>query len=737
MGRKSDVKKKQDEPSSLQRGRSKEEMDADTSAGYDSWPIPHVDSAPAMFEHLTEDKIVDLRRRSLTGINVIVERSANGPLLAHPMALAVVIAAVYLAYFLPNVMFIGWAQWQAAVDKGSIEVRPGGIASEVSWAVALVVTFAYCTMALSTVRFMEKRAPVQIGIFEFMAIYNVMQVLLNLYMVVAIVLEVYRLGFRAWGYEPDASPEGYRLGQLIYLQYHCRQLELMDTFFVIFRKKFESVSFLHMYMRVLNMWGWFFACRYACGGDTYFPALVSAASQFIQYSYFCLSLFGFRSVPFFRKAIVSEVQIAQFVVCILFNLYVAYIGHLPRMLAIVQLFVVGNGLVLFTDFHYRETHPAPAGGFTRQVSPPSKGEKLIFSFDSAGWLYVYHFGVAHWLQEHLTPGITPENVNDGDYPEGLGFSGSSAGALTALLLASATPVRNVLEHVLAQHKACSRNPRMMPICVEEALRKYKFDEAPRALTGRLRILVTRALPKPPFIMAEVVDKYPDNETAIQWLLASCHVPLFFGILPYRFNGGMFYDGGLWSSFLVPWRARQGDRIVKVSGIGSPTSHIKPPFIPPWWTMFPPNERVLRGLFWRGYQDAARWFQSEPQTMLDGCGLCSCRTRSSRMEGLGDAVLERNDSDGTHEAETWKAAQLLLRRKPAPQEEELPKVDEATGEEVSVLLEDFLKASSNRLWGASYLTMYSLAFLTIASLPLRNMVLAVAILVSVSATWTLT
>jgi hypothetical protein len=27
------------------------------------------------------------------------------------------------------------------------------------------------------------------------------------------------------------------------------------------------------------MWGWFFACRYACGGDTYFPASVNAATR--------------------------------------------------------------------------------------------------------------------------------------------------------------------------------------------------------------------------------------------------------------------------------------------------------------------------------------------------------------------------------------------------------------------------------------------------------------------------
>jgi len=35
------------------------------------------------------------------------------------------------------------------------------------------------------------------------------------------------------------------------------------------------------------MWGWFFACRYACGGDTYFPASINAATRAdAWYSYF-------------------------------------------------------------------------------------------------------------------------------------------------------------------------------------------------------------------------------------------------------------------------------------------------------------------------------------------------------------------------------------------------------------------------------------------------------------------
>ena len=52
--------------------------------------------------------------------------------------------------------------------------------------------------------------------------------------------------------------------------------------------------------------------------------------------------------------------------------------------------------------------------------------RLTFSFDSSGWLYVYHLGVAHYLQRHVLPHLEAERV---------AFSGSSGGALVAAALA--------------------------------------------------------------------------------------------------------------------------------------------------------------------------------------------------------------------------------------------------------------------------------------------------------------
>ena len=57
-----------------------------------------------------------------------------------------------------------------------------------------------------------------------------------------------------------------------------------------------------------------------------------------------------------------------------------------------------------------------------QKAAAAAKRRLTFSFDSSGWLYVYHLGAAHYIQTQLMPNL-PEDE--------LSFSGSSGGALVA------------------------------------------------------------------------------------------------------------------------------------------------------------------------------------------------------------------------------------------------------------------------------------------------------------------
>ncbi|CAJ1350882.1 unnamed protein product [Effrenium voratum] len=682
--------------------------------GDQSWPIPQEAAPlqvapPEMFAHMFEEKFTDVRRRQLSQVSLIAESSALGLTLGTPLGVAVLLAAMYVGYVL-SVM------WQGRAASGASSAPTGlardGELVDIQWGSAVLVTFGYCLLTFLAVRWMERRSPVRsVLILEMMAVYNSTQVLLNVYEVAAILYDALSSDFQL-----DTLPKNIA-EPLIWLQYHCRQMELLDTFFLILRKKFDDVSFFHMYYRVLNMWGWFFGFHYACVGPTLIPALVTSVVQTFQYLSFSMALFGVRKLPLFRKAPIAELQIACSVVCMLYNLFMAVSGRLPLGLAMLHVFVFFNGLVLYTDFHFRETHPVRddvAGGLA---------ERVTFSFDSAGWLYVYQFGVAAFLQEHLMP--APGSAPDPRlYPGGLGFSGSSAGALTASLLASGTSVPDVFEHVLAQYKICRRQPWKMPICAEEALRKYQFPGAFKVIAGRLRILITRVLFQPPFFMGEVVDDFPDNETAIKLLMASCHIPLIFGVLPKVIGGKYYYDGMMWSSLFVPWRGAKEDHIVKISGIGGVMSDIRPPLIPPWWCVLPPPVRVLRGLYWQGYMDALLWFRTPPRQLEGFCG---------RREQPRAQAREQRSSGTSSGQRKWQVAKALLKQ-PPPKLAKALSVCDPSGETVRTLLKDFYDARSYTLHLSALCCCVLLLPLGAVTPQIRSTVLGLTLVASVKFAW---
>jgi len=630
---------------------------------------------------------------------------------------AVATAAAYAGCVLPRIMSFG-------ASRGVEPPRSGGPHAEVSFSYAIALSLAYVSLSfLGVNRMAQRQAPVRTFIFECMAVHNITQCLFNLYCFVMLFQQGRALGLGIWGNEYDASERGHALGGLVWLQYHCRQLQMFETAFMILRKKFQGVSFLHLYLRLLNLCGWYIACSRFGGGEAYFPALISSACQASVYGlYFSFSLTSsidggstspktggdqsqngtVAAVLVSRAARIFELQIAQYVVCAVHSIGAAIWGNFPAGLSVLHLFVIGNGLVLYTDFHSRKPDIMPASGSaSKQNSGSTKAadakgcRRVTFSFDSCGWLFVYHFGVAAWLSEHMGLEVDIKNPAGSPIPQGVAFSGSSGGSLVSCVLGAGTKVMDVFEYILEQLPLCRRNPLEMFPAVERALRKFQYDDAPRRLTGRVRILLTRVTRKPPFIMGEIAEHYPDNDTAVQILCASCHVPMVAGILPRKVGDRYYYDGLIWPSrLLVPWRGAEGDFVVRVSACAAPIADVRMRRVPYWWAVLPPSTSILRGLFWCGYRDAARWFAAEPanSSTFDSC---KCRRLPEGVSGRGEVggrsrATSDTDDDSSKDdmqeggaAARWAAARALLHKQPGGQL--LPEKDPTTGENVEELV----------------------------------------------------
>eukprot|EP00927_Polykrikos_kofoidii_P006660 TRINITY_DN12697_c1_g1_i2.p1 TRINITY_DN12697_c1_g1~~TRINITY_DN12697_c1_g1_i2.p1 ORF type:complete len:517 (-),score=46.67 TRINITY_DN12697_c1_g1_i2:33-1511(-) len=483
---------------------------------------------------------------------------------------------------------------------------------------------------------------------------------------------------------------------LLWFQYHCRQLELLDMVFIILRKKFHRMTFLHLWLRLVHMWGWFFACRYACGGDSYFPAAVNSSCQVFVYLYYMLSLLHTEGVPFMRRARVTEVQVAQFVICAAHACYVLVQGNLPRSVATVSLCIMCASLLLYVDFASEQpdlrTDTNEAGEETR----------LTFRFDSSGWFYVYHFGVATWLREHIMPeGMSPEDAVTGRFPKGVAFSGASGGSLIAAALGSGIDIPKLFEYVLLQHSFCSRWPWNLFRALENAMNLFLPQNAHKSMSGRVRTLVTRVSLKPPFITGEALEHFGSWKDAFRGLRASCHVPVL-NILPYQFNGRFYYDGLFWSSLLVPWSG-DSSSTVKVSATSTPLADIRAPAAPLWFALCPPSVDALRGLFWIGYRDAHAWFTEDQIDALDCC----------RPGGRRASLDEVDDPASRNSLLKHRMAQKLLLRKPRPGHagDGLPESDPTTGQVVTDLIASYRLAVD---LGFRVLAVVSTVFCTIGA-----------------------
>eukprot|EP00747_Dinoflagellata_sp_TGD_P072377 gnl/TRDRNA2_/TRDRNA2_157451_c0_seq1.p1 gnl/TRDRNA2_/TRDRNA2_157451_c0~~gnl/TRDRNA2_/TRDRNA2_157451_c0_seq1.p1 ORF type:complete len:743 (+),score=88.25 gnl/TRDRNA2_/TRDRNA2_157451_c0_seq1:26-2230(+) len=688
-------------------------------------PSVQVEGQLSMFSHMfnRDQSMADLRRRALSLSDVIAERQANGPLKLRRIVAAFVFSWMHWYYLMPAFADWGLARWRREVSEGLTFAFAGGPGAEVSWAGAVLVTAGYLFLVFAGVRIMERYPPVKKRVFEYILVYNITQVVLNATLAFSLLKEAYRLGFPyPWGNSPDLSAEGHKLGMLLWYQYHLRQLDLVDTIFVVLRKKFHRLSFLHICLRLAHMWGWFFVCRHACGGDSYFPAAVNCSCQVLVYLYYALSLVSAQGVPLVRKARVTEVQVMQFVVCAVHAVYILIRGNIPRTLAAFNLFVMVSGLILYVDFDGDSPRLGPRGSTDYSSSNPQEGndmpQRLTFCFDSSGWLYIYHWGVAMWLQEHLLPeGINTELANTDLYPKGLAFSGASGGSLAAGVLAMGLSVRDVFEVVLSQWNSCRLNPFKMLPAAEAAMRHFFPANGYLSMSGRVRVLLTRIMLRPPFVTAEVVDQFHDYDDVFHTLRASCHVPGLF-ICPYRHKGRSYYDGMMWSSMMVPWYCASDSLVVKVAaarvsnfctGVKWPFDDISPPWTPIWWGILPPNPKVLRGLFWQAYWDAACWFSTPP----NDSDCCKCRRNtpvpSHHLSSEAASGREAGDMLASSRAAKHRAAQKLLVRKLKPLDEALPVEDPVTGEKVADLI-------------AAYRQCAEQAF--------RNMVLGVSITVAI-------
>jgi elongation of very long chain fatty acids protein 4 len=235
--------------------------------------------------------------------------------------------------------------------------------SECSFLVPLVASASYLLLIFLGNRYMQEREALRIK--NYMFTYNLYQTVLNAWCVYSFLAEILPAasGMTIWG--NTLQNTSYKVSFLIWIHYNNKYVELLDTTFMVLRKKSRQISFLHVYHHVLLIWAWWLVCRFGCGGDAYFGAMMNSGVHVVMYGYYLMALLGI-SCPW--KHYITQVQLLQFVVCLFSALYCLVRGTYPALLCFVQIYVMMNMLVLFVDF-YRKNYSSRSSRSSTATQP--------------------------------------------------------------------------------------------------------------------------------------------------------------------------------------------------------------------------------------------------------------------------------------------------------------------------------------------------------------------------------
>lgn len=163
-----------------------------------------------------------------------------------------------------------------------------------------------------------------------------------------------------WGNAPQRDAQkGFTISFLVWLHYNNKFVELLDTFWMVLKKKDKQISFLHCYHHILLIWVWWYCCRVEPTGESWFGACVNSLIHVIMYGYYTMALLN---IPCPWKRWITNCQMLQFAVCLTHAGYVFYRDEMPRGLSYAQAWVMVNMLYLFGRFYVESYGQKKEGG---------------------------------------------------------------------------------------------------------------------------------------------------------------------------------------------------------------------------------------------------------------------------------------------------------------------------------------------------------------------------------------
>jgi predicted acylesterase/phospholipase RssA len=230
---------------------------------------------------------------------------------------------------------------------------------------------------------------------------------------------------------------------------------------------------------------------------------------------------------------------------------------------------------------------------------------LEITFDSCGWMLIFHMGVAQYLHEHLD--LTKIKITS-----------VSGGSLIGSALLSGVNIEFLFNEAIyfrSRYSEFSPYPLFNILnFVKGIINKYGDpDTTHKKLSSQMAVYLTEVYPDSGKM--HHIKSFKDFDHFHDTVVASCTIPFINGLLPIEIkdnNGKMryYYDGGF--SDPMPQKTFNGDEMlhnIRVSATSREGIHdISLPCESSWsWSFVPARENTLYMINKAGYLLAKRFF----------------------------------------------------------------------------------------------------------------------------------
>ncbi|RZF45218.1 hypothetical protein LSTR_LSTR012641 [Laodelphax striatellus] len=203
-------------------------------------------------------------------------------------------------------------------------------------------------------KYMRGRQPYRLE--KIAIVYNVMQMILNGYLFITGIRLIYwplRHSLLCQPVETGTSPREIQILDGVWLYYLIKMIDVIDSVFIILRKKYSQLSLLHIYHHagmILVSW---IGIKYVPGGQGVLMGVINCFVHVVMYGYYLLTLVDKRYTSSWWKKHITQLQMLQFITICVHHLMATVMNcGYPRFLSI--LLVLGTSLLiyLFAIFYF-------------------------------------------------------------------------------------------------------------------------------------------------------------------------------------------------------------------------------------------------------------------------------------------------------------------------------------------------------------------------------------------------